>query len=184
MNEDETNHNFCEVLQRAQELEMIQKTKDAKDVEQRPNKTTQRDRVRFSYDEWEHDNVISASFSSSHGQVEETFEALQTSMGTVANRVDKLSATVATQGDATQQLTKSMNENFSQLTAVMTQIPAVMTSALAASMNDLKQCWWESLLVLAAADLGSSTGTSATTVTTKPKFSLRSKETIRSREYN
>ena len=31
-----------------------------------------------------------------------------------------------------------MNDNLTQLTAVMTQMPAVMTAAMAASMNDLK----------------------------------------------
>ena len=134
--EDETNRNFCEVLQRAQELELIQK--NARDVDQRRDKTTRADRVRFSYDDWEQDNVVRASFPNSHGPVEEKFAALQTSMGTVANRLDKLDATVARQGDATQQLMKSMNDNLTQLTAVMTQMPAVMTAAMAASMNDLK----------------------------------------------
>ena len=70
--------------------------------------------------------------------MEEKFSTLQTSMGTVANRLDNLDATVARQGDATQQLMKSMNDNLTQLTAVMTQKPAVMTAAMAASMKDLK----------------------------------------------
>ena len=134
--EDETNRNFCEVFQRAQELELIQK--NARDVDQRRDKTTPADRVRFSYDDWEQDSLVKASFPNSHGPVEEKFAALQTSMGTVANRLDKLDATVARQGDATQQLMKSMNDNLTQLTAVMTQMPAVMTAAMAASMNDLK----------------------------------------------
>ena len=82
--------------------------------------------------------MIRASFPNSHGPVEEKFAALQTSMGTVANRQDKLDATVARQGDATQQLMKSMNDNLTQLTAVMTQMPAVMTATMTASMNDLK----------------------------------------------
>ena len=59
-------------------------------------------------------------------------------MGTVANRLDKLDGTVARQGDATQQLMKSMNDNLTQLTAVMTQMPALMTAAIATSMKDLK----------------------------------------------
>ena len=134
--EDETNRNFCEVLQRAQELELIQK--NARDVDQRRDKTTRAERVRFSWDDWEQDNVVRAIFPNSHGPVEEKFAALQTSMGTVANRLDKLDATVARQGDATQQLMKSMNDNLTQLTAVMTQTPAVMTAAMAASMTDLK----------------------------------------------
>ena len=134
--EDETNRNFCEVFQRAQELELIQK--NARDVDQRRDKTTPADRVRFSYDDWEQDNVVRASFPNSHGPVEEKFAALQTSMGTTANRLVKLDATVARQGDATQQLMKSMNNNLTQLTAVMTQMPAVMTAAMAASMNNLK----------------------------------------------
>ena len=81
--------------------------------------------------------VVRASFPNSHGPVEEKFAALQTSMGTVANRLDKLDATVARQEDATQQLRKSMNDNLTQLTAVMSQTPAVMTAAMASSMNDL-----------------------------------------------
>ena len=136
MYQDETNRNFCEVLQRAQELELI--LKNARDVDQRRDNTTRADRVRFSYDDWEQDNVVRASFPNSHGQVEEKFAALQTSMSTVENRLDKLDATVARQGDAAQQLTKSKNDNLTQLTAVMTQMPAVMTAAMAASMNDLK----------------------------------------------
>ena len=48
--EDETNRNFCEALQCAQDLELIQK--NARDVDQRRDKTTRTDRVRFSYDDW------------------------------------------------------------------------------------------------------------------------------------
>ena len=123
-------------VQRAHELESVQK--NARDVDQRRDKTTRADIVRFSYDDWDQENVVRASFPKSHGQVEEKFAALQTSMGTVANRLDKLDATVARQGDATQQLMKSMNDNLTQLTAVMTQMSAVMTAAMAASMTDLK----------------------------------------------
>ena len=108
--EDETNRKICEILQRAQELELIQK--NAGDVEQRRDKTTRADRVRFSYDDWEHDNVVRASFPNSRSQVEENFASLWT-MGTVVNRLEKLDATVARQGDATQQLMKSMNDNLS-----------------------------------------------------------------------
>ena len=107
-------------------------------MDQRRDKATRADRVRFSYDDWEQDNVVRASFPNSHGPVEEKFAALQTSMGTVANRLGKFDATVARQGDATQQLMKSMNDNLTQLTAVITQMPPVMTAAMAASTNDLK----------------------------------------------
>ena len=107
-------------------------------MDQRQDKTTRADRVRFPYDDWEQDSVVRASFPNSHCQVEEKFAALQTSTGTVANRLHKLEATVARQGDATQQLMKSMNDNLTPLTAVMTQMSAVMTAAMAASMNDLK----------------------------------------------
>ena len=134
--EDETNRTFCEVLHRTQELELIQK--NARDVDQRRDKTTRADRVQFSNDDWEQDNVVRARFPNSHGQVEEKFAALQTSKGTVANRLDKLDATVARHGDATQQLMNSMYDNLTPLTAVMTQMPAVMETAMAASMNDFK----------------------------------------------
>ena len=152
MYEDETNRNFCEILQRAQELDLIRK--NASDVDQRRDKTTRADRVRFSYDDWEQDNVVRVSFPNPHGQVEEKFAVLQTSLDTVANRLDKIDATVARQGDATQQLMKSTNDNLSQLTAVMTQMPAVTTAAMAASMNDLKTV----LLGVAGGSRSSSSG--------------------------
>ena len=82
--------------------------------------------------------MVKASFPNSYGPVEEKLAALQTSMGTVVNRLDKLDATVARQGDATQQLMKSMIDNLTQLTALMTQMPAMMAAAMAAPMNDLK----------------------------------------------
>ena len=155
MYEDESNRNFCEVLQRAQEPELIQK--NARHVDQRRDKTTRADWLRVSYDDWEQDIVVRASFPNSHGQLEEKFAALQTSTGTVANRLDKLDATVARQGDATQQLMKSMNDNLTQLTAVITQMPAVVRVAMAASMNYLKTVLVEVplLVVLAAVVLGS-----------------------------
>ena len=123
-------------MQRAQELELIQK--NARDVDLQRDKTTRADSVRFPYDDWEHNSVAKATLPNSQGQVDVKFDVLQTSMGTLVNRLDKLDATVARQRDATQQLMKSMNENITQLTAVMTQMPAVMTAAMAASMNDLK----------------------------------------------
>ena len=93
--EDEKNRKFFEVLQRAQELELIQK--NARDVDHRRDKATRADRVRFSYDDWEQDSVVRAKFPNSLGPVEEKFATLQTSMGTVANLLDKLDATVARQ---------------------------------------------------------------------------------------
>ena len=86
--------------------------------------------------------MVRANFPNSHGQVEEKFAALHTLMGTVANQLDKLNATVARQGDATQQLMKNMKNNLSQATAVMAQMPAVMTAAMAASING-----WKTVLV-------------------------------------
>ena len=83
--------------------------------------------------------MVRISFPNSHRPVEERFAALQRSMGTVANRLDKLDATVARQGDATQQLMNSMNHILSQLTTVMTQLSAVMEAAFAASINNLKK---------------------------------------------
>ena len=173
--EDETNRSFCEALQRWQELELIQK--NARDVDQRRDKTTRADKVRFSYDDWEQDNVVRASSPNSHGQVEKKFAALQTSMGTVANRLHKLDATVARQGGATQQLMKRMNDNLTQLTAVM-------TAAIAAPMHDLKSDvgsrWWSSQQWFWAV----TTGTTATTAFTKHEHPFRSKQAIRLREFN
>ena len=82
--------------------------------------------------------MVRVNFLSWHGQVEGKFAALHTSVGTVVNRLDRLDATVARQGDDTQQLMKSMKNNLSQLTAVMAQMPAMMTAVMAASMKDLK----------------------------------------------
>ena len=174
--EDETNRKLCEILQRAQELELIEK--NAKDVDQRWDKATRADRVRFSYDHWEQEKVVKASFPNSHGQVEEKFAALQTSMGIVANRLDKLDATVARQGDATQQLTMSKNDNLTQLTAVITQMPAVMTAAMAASTNDLK-----TVLVGVAGGPRSSSFGQLPQAQQPPQNTFRSKQAIRSREF-
>ena len=49
--------------------------------------------MRFSCDDLVHYNVVRASFTNSHSQVEVKFAALQTSMGTVVNRWGKLDAT-------------------------------------------------------------------------------------------
>ena len=177
--EDERNRNCCEVLQRAEELELIQK--NSRVVDQRRDKTTRADRVRFSYDDWEQDNVVKASFPNWHSQVEEKFAALQTSMSTVANRLDKLDATVAKQGNATQLLMRSMKDNLTQLTAVMTQMPALMTAPMAASMNDLK-----SVLEGVAGGLRSSSSgqlPTATIATSKHEHLFRSRQAIRSREF-
>ena len=76
---DETNRIFCDVLPQARQLELIQK--NAGDVEQRRDKSTRADRVRLSYDDWEHNSKVRASFPNSHSQVDEKFAALQTSMG-------------------------------------------------------------------------------------------------------
>ena len=56
----------------------------------------------------------------------------------MAIRLDKMDATKSRQGDASQQLMKSMNERLSQRTAVMTQMPGKMKAAMAASMKHLK----------------------------------------------
>ena len=180
---DETNQNFSEVLQRAQELELIQK--NARDVDQRRDKTTRADRVRFSYDDWEQDSVVRASFPNSHGPVEEKFAALQTSMGTVTNRLDKLDATVARQGDSTQQLWKSMNDNLTQLTAVMTQIASSDDSSDGRIDERLEDSvggsrWWSSQQQFWAV----TTDTTATTASSELEQPFRSKQAVRSREFN
>ena len=92
----------------------------------------------LSYHHYEHGNVVTARIPNSQSQKEEKFAALQTSTGTVVNWLEKLDATVAKQGDATQQLIKSMNENvnLSQLTANMTQMLPVMTAAMVSPTND------------------------------------------------
>ena len=99
-------------------------------MQQRRDMRTRADRVRFPYGDWEHDNVVRASLPNKHSQVEEKFAVPQTSMGTVGNRLEKLDATKTRQGDAAQQLIKNMNDNLSQLTAVMTQMPAVMAALM------------------------------------------------------
>ena len=96
--EDEENRNFCEVLQRAQELELIQK--NARDAELRREKPVRGEKVRYVTDDADSDEVVRASFKSFPSQVEEKFVALQTSMSTVANRLDKLDHTIAKQGEA------------------------------------------------------------------------------------
>ena len=138
--EDEANRNFCEVLQRAQELELIQK--NARDAELRREKPVRGEKVRYVADDADSDEVVRASFQSFPSQVEEKFVALQTSMSTVANRLDKLDHTIAKQGEANHQMMKALGENltqgFNQMNNNLSQMPAAISAAMAASMGDLK----------------------------------------------
>ena len=85
------------------------------------------------------DEVVRASFQSFPSQVEEKFVALQTSMSTVANRLDKLDHTIARH-----QMMKSLGENLTQGFNQMnnnnnlSQMLAAISTAMAASMGDLK----------------------------------------------
>ena len=58
--EDETDRNFCEVLQRAQELELIQKNS-----EQRREKSFKSNRIRYSQEDFELETVR-AGFNSNN----------------------------------------------------------------------------------------------------------------------
>ena len=92
--EDEANRIFCEVLQQAQELQLIRK--NVRDAELRREKPIIRgEEVRYVADDADSDEVVRASFQSIPSQVEEKFVALQTSMSTVASRLDKLDRTIA-----------------------------------------------------------------------------------------
>ena len=138
--EDEANRNFCEVLQRAQELELIQK--NSRDAELRREKPVRGEKVRYVADDADSDEVVRASFQSFPNKVEEKFVALQTSMSTVANRLDKLDHTIAKQGEANHQMMKSLGENltqgFNEMNNNLSQMPAAISAAMAASMGDLE----------------------------------------------
>ena len=90
---------------RAQELELIQK--NARDAELRREKPVRGENVRYVADDADSDEVVRASFQSFPSQVQEKFVAHQTSMSTVANRLDKLDHTIAKQGEANHQMMKS-----------------------------------------------------------------------------
>ena len=138
--EDEANPNFSEVSQRAQELELIRKK--ARDAELRREKPVRGEKVRYVADDTDSDEVVRASFQSFLSQVEEKFVALQTSMSTVANRLDKLDRTIAKQGEAKHQMMRSLVENlaqgFNQMNNNLSQMPAAVSAAMAASMYNLK----------------------------------------------
>ena len=110
--EYEANCNFCEVLQPAQDLELIQK--NTRDAELRREKPVRGEKVRYVADDADSDEVVRASFQSFPSQVEEKFVALQTSMSTVANRLDKLDHTIVKQGEANHQMMKTLGENLTQ----------------------------------------------------------------------
>ena len=63
-------------------------------------------------------------------------------MSTVANRLDKLDHTIAKQGEANQQMKKSLGENltqdFNQMNHNLSQMSAAISAAMAASMGDHK----------------------------------------------
>ena len=138
--EDEAKRNFCEVLQQAQELELIQK--NAPDAELRREKPVRGEKVRYVAGDADSDEVVRANFQSFPSQVEEKIVALQTSMSTVANRLDKLVHTIPKQGEANHQMMKSLGENltqgFNQMNNNLSQMPAAISAAMAASMGDLK----------------------------------------------
>ena len=94
--EDEANRNSCEVLQRAQELELIQK--NARDAELRREKPIRGQKVCYVADDADSDEVVRASFPSFPRQLEEKFVAPQTSMNTVAKGLDESDHTSAKQG--------------------------------------------------------------------------------------
>ena len=110
LNEDEANRNFCEVLQRAEQLELIQK--NARVAELRREKPGRGEKVGYVADDADKDEVVRASFQSFPSQVEEKFVAFQTSMSTVANRLDKLDHTFAKQGEANHQMMKSLGKTW------------------------------------------------------------------------
>ena len=122
--------------------------------------------------------MVKARFPNSHSQVEEKFAALKTSMGSVANRLDKLDATVARQGHATQQLMKSVNSSDDADVGSDEISHGHIDEGPENSADGSR--WWSSQHQLWAA----TTDTTATTATTKLKYPLRSEQTVWSRESN
>ena len=110
--EDNANRIFYEVLQRAQKLELIQQ--NAVEAELRREKPTRSEKVGYVVDNADSNDGIRASFQSFPRQVEQTFVALQTSISTVANRLDKLDHTITKQGEANHQMMKNLGDNLTQ----------------------------------------------------------------------
>ena len=131
---------FVNFLQRGQELQLIQK--NARDAELRREKPIGCEKVRYVADDADSDEVVRASFQSFPSQVEEKFVALQTSVSTVANRLDILDHTFAKQGEANHQMMKTLGNNltqgFNQMNNNLSQMPAAISTAMAALMGDLK----------------------------------------------
>ena len=98
--------------------------------------------MRYVADDIDSDEVVRASFQSFPSQVEEKCVALQACMSTVANRLEKLDHTIAKQGEANHQMMKCLGENltqgFNQMNNNLSQIPAAISTAMAASMGDLR----------------------------------------------
>ena len=117
--EDETDRNFCEVLQRAQELEIIQKSS-----EQRREKSFKSDRIRYSQEDFELETVR-AGFNTNN-LIEEKFAALQTSMNTVASRLDRLDASIA----RTNESIAKTNENGREQTQILKDLPNAIAAAI------------------------------------------------------
>ena len=87
--EDERDRNFYETLQRAQELEVIQKSAESR----RDRKS---DKMRYSRDEADPSELVRAGYSNHH-QLEENFAAIQTSMQNIASRFDRFENTLSQQ---------------------------------------------------------------------------------------
>ena len=87
--EDESDRDFRETLQRAQELEIIHKTHESK-------RERKLDKLRHSHDEYE-DPDLKRAGCSSNSQIEEKFAALRTSLTNVASRFDRFENSICQQ---------------------------------------------------------------------------------------
>ena len=157
--EDETERNFCEILQRAQELELIQKNSENK----RPLRA---DKIRYCQEDCDQLDVVRAGYPNSNNPViEEKFAALQTSMTNVASRLDRLDSNICKQTDLF----------VKQIQDLPTSISTAIVGALgsAQSRGGVQSQQWQSQPLLSQLTPNSSasqvrTGSGHVTITNPP----------------
>ena len=110
--EKKTNYKFCEDLELTQQLETFQKY--ARDPKLCREKTICGAKVHYVADDADSIDAIKASLHNFPNQLKD-FVAIQTSMSSVTNRLDKMDNTLAKQVEASYHMMKHQRASLAQV---------------------------------------------------------------------
>ena len=113
--EDERDRDFGEILQRAQELEIIHKTQESR-------KDRKFDKLRYSQNDLEYSHTVRAGYSNNN-QTEGKFAAIESSFPNVASRFDRFENSICQHiSKQTEQISKLANSTTSQIETLVQSI--------------------------------------------------------------